>query len=212
MRAGGGGVAPPPHGGSLPVPSLACCAHLFGRGGPPAGLPCGSHIPTYSSFGVLPLSARGGTSITMCWPALRVRGACWGGGGGACAGPVSGLAPFLLGGEGAAKGLLRCCLVSMGNQPTACTLALWWLKFGPTEFIWGGGGAAVAFSDVRLRITLIDLCKLPWLLLRPLKEHTDAHKAGCTVTCCALWSACNWVCSSSYLNRISWPQHQRGRK
>ena len=38
---------------------------------------------------------------------------------------------------GAAKGLLPCFLVPKGNQPTACTLALWWLKFGPTE---GSGG------------------------------------------------------------------------
>ena len=56
--------------------------------------------------------------------------ACWGGGG---AGPAFGLAPFLLGGVGAAKCLLPCFLVPKGNQPTACTLALWWLKFGPTE-------------------------------------------------------------------------------
>ena len=49
---------------------------------------------------------------------------CWGGGG-----------------VGAAKGLLPCFLVPKGNQPTACTLALWWLKFGPTEGRGGGGGA-----------------------------------------------------------------------
>ena len=42
-------------------------------------------------------------------------------------------APFLLGGGGAAKGLLPCFLVPKGDQPTACTLALWWLKFGPTR-------------------------------------------------------------------------------
>ena len=46
-----------------------------------------------------------------------------GGGGGSAFGPT----PFLL---GAAKGLLPCFLVPKGNQPTACTLALWWLKFG----------------------------------------------------------------------------------
>ena len=60
-------------------------------------------------------------------------------GGGGGAGPAFGPAPFLLGGVGAAKGLLPCFLVPTRNQPTACTLALWWLKFGPTEF-WGGGG------------------------------------------------------------------------
>ena len=50
-------------------------------------------------------------------------------------------APFLLGGGGgAAKGLLPCFLVPKGDQPTACTLALWWLKFGPTRVLAGGGG------------------------------------------------------------------------
>ena len=63
------------------------------------------------------------------------------GGGGGCAGPAFGPAPFLLGGVGAAKGLLPCFLVPKGNQPTACTLALWWLKFGPTEQLGGGGGS-----------------------------------------------------------------------
>ena len=63
-------------------------------------------------------------------------------GGGGGAGPAFGPAPFLLGGVGAAKGLLPCFLVPKRNQPTACTLALWWLKFGPTEGGggWGGGG------------------------------------------------------------------------
>ena len=66
-----------------------------------------------------------------------MRGHAGGGGG---AGPAFGPAPFLLGGVGAAKGLLPCFLVPKGNQPTACTLALWWLKFGPTEMLGGGGG------------------------------------------------------------------------
>ena len=66
-------------------------------------------------------------------------------GGGGCAGPAFGPALFLLGGLGAAKGLLPCFLVPKGNQPTACTLALWWLKFGPTETPGGGGGAIHLF-------------------------------------------------------------------
>ena len=44
------------------------------------------------------------------------------------------------GGVGAAKSLLPSFLVPKGNQPTACTLALWWLKFGPTEINEGGWG------------------------------------------------------------------------
>ena len=65
-------------------------------------------------------------------------------GGGGGAGPAFGPAPFLLGGVGAAKGLLPCFLVPTRNQPTACTLALWWLKFGPTEDAGGGGGTREA--------------------------------------------------------------------
>ena len=68
-------------------------------------------------------------------------------GGGGGAGPAFGPAPFLLGGVGAAKGLLPCFLVPTRNQPTACTLALWWLKFGPTE---GGGGGGAAREPLPL--------------------------------------------------------------
>ena len=77
-QAGGGGGVEWWMG--LPVRPLAHGAHLFGRGGPPAGVPCGSQVPICSSFGVRPLSARGGTSITMCRPAVRVRGHAGGGG------------------------------------------------------------------------------------------------------------------------------------
>ena len=106
--------------------------HLCGRGGPPAGLPCGSQIPTYLSLGVRSLRDLD-HHVTACSEGVR---ACGGGGG---AGPAFGPAPFLLGGVGAAKGLLPCFLVPKRNQPTACTLALWWLKFGPTEMLGGGG-------------------------------------------------------------------------
>ena len=127
----------------LPVRSLAHGVHLFGRGGPPAGLPCGSQIPTYSSFSVRPFSARGGTSFTMCRPAVRVRGHVGGGGGGG-AGLLLVPPRFCWGGGvGAAKSLLPSFLVPKGNQPTACTLALWWLKFGPTEGVVGGGGQKI---------------------------------------------------------------------
>ena len=61
-------------------------------------------------------------------------------GGGGVLGLLSVRPHFCWGGVGAAKGLLPCFLVPKGNQPTACTLALWWLKFGPTEPLGGGGG------------------------------------------------------------------------
>ena len=65
--------------------------------------------------------------------------ACWGRGGGG-AGLLLVPPHFCWGGGGvgAAKSLLPSFLVPKGNQPTACTLALWWLKFGPTDE--GGGG------------------------------------------------------------------------
>ena len=72
------------------------------------------------------------------------------GGGGGGAGPAFGPAPFLLGGVGAAKGLLPCFLVPKGNQPTAHgTLALWWLKFGPTEGTRGGRGTILGPPEDR---------------------------------------------------------------
>ena len=74
--------------------------------------------------------------VTACSEGAGVRGHA--GGGGlcwACFRPH-----FCWGGGGAAKGLLPCFLVPKGDQPTACTLALWWLKFGPTRREGGGGG------------------------------------------------------------------------
>ena len=68
--------------------------------------------------------------VTACSEGAGVRGHA---GGGGCAGPAFGPISF----GGAAKGLLPCFLVPKGDQPTACTLALWWLKFGPTR---GSGG------------------------------------------------------------------------
>ena len=166
---------------SLPVHSLVRGAHLFGRGGPRAGLPCGSQIPTNSSFGIRSLSARGGTSITMCRPAVRVRGHAGGGGG---AGPAFSPAPFPVGGGvGAAKGLLPCFLVPKGNQPTACTLALWWLKFGPTEVKGEGvGGAEIYLQDRQMQTALVRhecICILcaTWLNL---KTHTVSEKENRT--------------------------------
>ena len=75
--------------------------------------------------------------VTACSEGAGVRGHA--GGGGGCAGPAFGPISVGGGGGGAAKGLLPCFLVPKGDQPTACTLALWWLKFGPTR---GGGGGA----------------------------------------------------------------------
>ena len=66
-------------------------------------------------------------------------GACLGGGG--LLGLLSVRPHFCWGGGGAAKGLLPFFVVPKRNQPTACTLALWWLKFGPIEGgVWGREG------------------------------------------------------------------------
>ena len=71
-------------------------------------------------------------------------------GGGSAFGP----APFLLGGGGvgAAKSLLPSFLVPKGNQPTACTLALWWLKFGPTERWAAGWRQKFVLRRIRTRV------------------------------------------------------------
>ena len=68
------------------------------------------------------------------------------GGGGGRVGPVTLSVPLLLGRGWPAKDPLPCLKVRSPvswsptwNQPTACTLALWWLKFGPT----GGGGGGL---------------------------------------------------------------------
>ena len=70
--------------------------HLCGRGGPPAGLPCGSQIPTYLSLGVRSLRDLD-HHVTACSEGAR---ACGGGGGcWACfrSGPIS------VGGGGGSK-------------------------------------------------------------------------------------------------------------
>ena len=95
-------------------------------------------------------------------------------GGGGGAGPAFGPAPFLLGGVGAAKGLLPCFLVPKRNQPTACTLALWWLKFGPTECARGGGvpfskPGKVGVPDIRPR--LYQGCRVLCVLFEATGEH-----------------------------------------
>ena len=86
-RLGGGGVG---WWMGLPV-------HLCGRGGPPAGLPCGSQIPTYSSLGVRSLRDLD-HHVTACSEGAR---ACWGGGGGCWACFRSG--PISVGGGGGSK-------------------------------------------------------------------------------------------------------------
>ena len=181
----------------LPVRSLAHGVHLFGRGGPPAGLPCGSQIPTYSSFSVRPFSARGGTSFTMCRPAVRVRGHAGGGGGGGGGSPF-GPAPFLLGGGGvgAAKSLLPSFLVPKGNQPTACTLALWWLKFGPTEGSWGGKGTQGCAKCSETRSNL---------QVRRLKLSVGHWRTAAFPLCIDLWPTHRHLrVSSSVTERYLW--------
>ena len=77
-------------------------------------------------------------------------------GGGVCfwSRPIS-----VWGGVGAAKSLLPSFLVPKGNQPTACTLALWWRKFGPTEW-WEGGlgcGGWGVLAWVRVWVRVVSL-------------------------------------------------------
>ena len=73
-------------------------------------------------------------------PCVGLQCGCEGMLGGGVPGLLSVWPHFCWEGVGAAKGLLPCFLVPKGNQPTACTLALWWLKFGPTEGRGGGLG------------------------------------------------------------------------
>ena len=131
--------------GSLSIRSFAARPHFFGKGGPPAGLPCGSQIPKFSTPSVLPPSARGGTSLRMCQPTARVQRARRGGLRRVSHpfGPVS-----VGGGWWQQKVCSPVCSSPTKNQPMACTLALWWLKFGPTE---GGGGGCQKFVIRRLQ-------------------------------------------------------------
>ena len=49
---------------------------------------------------------------------------------------------FCWGDRRSSKGVLPRLLVPKGNEPTTCTLALWWLKFGPTKIQgWRWGSA-----------------------------------------------------------------------
>ena len=81
-------------------------------------------------------------------------------GGGGVLGLLSVRPHFCWGGVGAAKGLLPCFLVPKRNQPTACTLALWWLKFGPTEGLGGGGGQPVRSDTADMMYSQSRCCML----------------------------------------------------
>ena len=70
--------------------------HLCGRGGPPAGLPCGSQIPSYSSLGVRSLRDLD-HHVTACSEGAK---ACWGGG---VLGLLSVRPHFCCGGGGGSK-------------------------------------------------------------------------------------------------------------
>ena len=121
-RLGGGGVG---WWMGLPV-------HLCGRGGPPAGLPCGSQIPTYLSLGVRSLRDLD-HHVTACSEGAR---ACGGGGGGCWACFRSG--PISVGGGGGSK---RSAPLFPGPQeepahglhPRFVVAEIW------ADTVWGGG-------------------------------------------------------------------------
>ena len=100
-------------------------------------------------------------------------------GGGGCAGPAFG--PISVGGGGAAKGLLPCFLVPKRDQPTACTLALWWLKFGPTRCWcgcgWGWRGCGTSRSPCPLLLLRRPPARRPW----PVR--------GSSLACAACWGS-----------------------
>ena len=98
-------------------------------------------------------------------------------GGGGVLGLLSVRPHFCWGGVGAAKGLLPYFLVPKGNQPTACTLALWWLKFGPTgilllgptAFLWQFGCCCHGGLGGRCVVLLGGVISVRfWLSRRPL--------------------------------------------
>ena len=83
------------------------------------------------------------------------------GGRGGCAGPAFSPALFLLGGGGGgSKTSAPRFLVPKGNQPTACTLALWWLKFGPTG---EGGGGGRETAGIAQGMWVVAGCGGMWL-------------------------------------------------
>ena len=77
----------------------------------------------------------------MRQPAARVQRTCWGAGAGGLRGVSHPFGPASVRGGGGSKRYAALFVgPRKGNQPMACTLALWWLKFGPTESAGGGGG------------------------------------------------------------------------
>ena len=115
---------------------MGLLVHLCGRGGPPAGLPCGSQIPSYLSLSVRSLRDLD-HHVTACSEGAK---ACWGGGG---AGLAFGPAPFLLGGGGGSK---RSAPLFPGPQgepahglhPRFVVAEIW------ADRVWGGGGGGGA--------------------------------------------------------------------
>ena len=113
-------------------------------------------------------------------------------GGGGVLGLLSVRPHFCWGGVGAAKGLLPYFLVPKGNQPTACTLALWWLKFGPTGYTRGGGGS-IHQNFGRIRCTTTEMWFTP--ISRVL--------AACSLAACYLLACCLLACQTCYVH----PRH-----
>ena len=123
--------------------------HLCGRGGAPAGLPCGSQIPTYSSLGVRSLRDLD-HHVTACSEGAK---ACWGGG---VLGLLSVRPHFCWGGGGGSK---RSAPLFPGPQGEPAhglhprfVVAEIWADRGAM----GGGGGGVWFGLGQ------GLCRTPW--------------------------------------------------
>ena len=115
--------------------------HLRGRGGPPAGLPCGSQIPTYLSLGVRSLRDLD-HHVTACSEGVR---AC--GGGGGVLGLLSVRPHFCWGGWGQQKVCSPVSWSPRGTSPRPAPSLCGGRNLGRQREGGGGGGGGVAYPN-----------------------------------------------------------------